>query len=172
MKNLNRRDLCVALSAFAALGGVATVEGQGLNGVVPSSDKVLSESEVFPFDKLAVHQNANGGQTRNVVTGVLATGEAVEIHETTLPPGKMPHPPHKHQHSEFMMVREGMLEFDNDGKLERVGPGGRDVCGFECDAWSEECWECAGELLRDRDWAAECSGERLVRLVWFSADRC
>jgi quercetin dioxygenase-like cupin family protein len=124
MKNLNRRDLCVALSAFAALGGVSTAEGQGLNGVVPSSDKVLSESEVFPFDKLPVHKNANGGETRNVVTGVLVTGEAVEIHETTLPPGKMPHPPHRHQHSEFMMVREGELEFNNNGKLERVGPGG------------------------------------------------
>ena len=88
MKNLNRRDLCVALSAFAALGGVSTAEGQGLNGVVPSSDKVLSESEAFQFNKLPVHQNANGGQTRNVVTGVLVTGEAVEIHETTLPPGQ------------------------------------------------------------------------------------
>jgi mannose-6-phosphate isomerase-like protein (cupin superfamily) len=124
MKDMNRRDVLVALSALAALGGVATAEGQGLNGVVPSSDKVLSESEVFPFDKLPVNQNANGGQTRNVVTGVLVTGEAVEIHETTLPPGKMPHPPHKHQHSEFMMVREGELEFNNDGKLSRVGPGG------------------------------------------------
>ena len=124
MKDMNRRDVLVALSAFAALGGVATVEGHAQNGIVPSSDRVLSESEVFPFDKLPVHKNANGGATRNVVTGVLATGEAVEIHETTLPPGQMPHPPHRHQHSEFMMVREGELEFNNNGKLSRVGPGG------------------------------------------------
>ena len=119
MKNLNRRDLCVALSAFAALGGVG-VEGQ----TAKPGETVLSHSETFPFDKLPVKHSANGGASRAVVQGVLATGEAVELHETTLPPGQMPHPPHKHRHSEFMMVREGLLEFDNDGKPERVGPGG------------------------------------------------
>ena len=124
MADMNRRDVFVALSAFAALGGVASASGQGLNGIVPSSDKVLSESEAFLYDKLPVHKNTNGGETRNVVTGVLVTGEAVELHQTLLPPGQMPHPPHKHRHSEFMMVREGTLEFDNDGKKERVGPGG------------------------------------------------
>jgi quercetin dioxygenase-like cupin family protein len=123
MKNLNRRDLCVALSAFAAMGGVA-VEGQMTGTQGPSGENVLSHSETFPFDKLPVKHSANGGASRAVVQGVLATGEAVELHETTLPPGQMPHPPHKHRHSEFMMVREGELEFDNDGKPERVGPGG------------------------------------------------
>jgi quercetin dioxygenase-like cupin family protein len=120
MKDLNRRDLFVALSAFAAMG-VGAVEGQA---VVGPGETVLAQSETFPFDKLPVNKSANGGASRAVVQGVLATGEAVELHETTLPPGQMPHPPHKHRHSEFMMVREGLLEFDNDGKPERVGPGG------------------------------------------------
>jgi quercetin dioxygenase-like cupin family protein len=120
MKSLNRRDLCVALSAFAAMGSV-TAEGQAPG---PAGQNVLSHSATFPFDKLVVKHSANGGASRAVVQGVLATGESVELHETTLPPGQMPHPPHKHRHSEFMMVREGELEFDNDGKPERVGPGG------------------------------------------------
>jgi quercetin dioxygenase-like cupin family protein len=117
MKNLNRRDLFVALSAFAAMGGVVA-EAQA------AGDTELVHSQTFPFDKLPVKKSVNGGASRAVVQGVLATGEAVELHETTLPPGQMPHPPHKHRHSEFMMVREGLLEFDNDGKPERVGPGG------------------------------------------------
>jgi quercetin dioxygenase-like cupin family protein len=120
MKNLNRRDLCVALSAFAAMGG-GMVEAQV---AAEPGGTVLAQSETFPFDKLPVKRSANGGVSRAVVQGVLATGEAVELHETTLPPGQMPHPAHKHRHSEFMMVREGLLEFDNDGTPERVGPGG------------------------------------------------
>ncbi|RSL15817.1 cupin domain [Edaphobacter aggregans] len=121
MKNLNRRDLCVALSAFAAMGSVsasAQAQAQAMPG-----EKVLSTPGAFPFDSLTPKKTENG-VTRPVIQGVLPTGEAVELHETTLLPGHMPHPAHKHRHSEFMMIREGTIEFDNDGKKERVGPGG------------------------------------------------
>ncbi len=118
MKNLNRRDLCVALSAFAAMGSVsASSQAQAMSG-----EKVLSTPQAFPFDSLPVKKTENG-VSRAVIQGVLPTGEAVEMHETTLLPGHMPHPAHKHRHSEFMMIREGTIEFDNDGKKERVGPG-------------------------------------------------
>lgn len=133
MNTMNRRDLCVALSSFAALA-VASGEGQSVTKAAgdvmavsapPGSagDAVLSTQRTFRFGELPVAKTDNG-ESRAVTRGVLVTGEAVELHETTLLPGHMPHPPHKHRHSEFMMIREGTLEFDNNGTSERVEPGG------------------------------------------------
>ena len=113
---MNRRDFGVAMAAFAALGLTASAQGNG--------DADLSSSRVFKFEDLVEHKSDNGGWSRAITHGTLPTGEFMELHETMLPPGKMPHPPHKHRHSEFMMVREGQLEFDSDGTPERVGPGG------------------------------------------------
>jgi quercetin dioxygenase-like cupin family protein len=118
MMNMNRRDLCIALSSLAALAAAKPAAGQA-----GSDEPVLSVPRSYRFDELPVKPGPNG-ESRAVLHGVLPTGESVEMHETTLLPGHMPHPPHKHKHSEFMLIREGQLEFDSDGKKERVGPGG------------------------------------------------
>jgi quercetin dioxygenase-like cupin family protein len=112
MKNLNRRELCAVLSAFAASGSLM------------ADEPVLAHSAIFPFDKLPVHPTANGGASRAVIQGKLATGEFVEVHETSLPPGQMPHPPHRHTHSEFLLIREGKLEVTSDGQHGTVEAGG------------------------------------------------
>jgi quercetin dioxygenase-like cupin family protein len=132
MNAMNRRELCVALSSFAALAAVAAEAQEPGNlpetMAVPKppgspGDPVLSTPRSFRFEDLPVVKTANG-ETRAVIRGVLPTGEAVEMHETSLLPGHMPHPPHQHKHSEFMLVREGQMEFENNGKPERIGPGG------------------------------------------------
>jgi len=132
MNTLNRRDLCVALSSLAALAATASeaqtsTQAQDRMAISPpagsTGNPVLSIQRTFPFADLPVVKNANG-ESRAVVHGVLPTGETVEMHETTLLPGHMPHPPHKHLHSEFMLIREGTVEIDNDGRPERLGPGG------------------------------------------------
>jgi mannose-6-phosphate isomerase-like protein (cupin superfamily) len=108
---MTRRDLTSLISVF------------GLAGLA-KGDPETAHSRAFQFDQLPVHRSTGGAETRPVMKGTLATGEAVEIHETTLMPGQMPHPAHKHVHSEFMMIREGTVEFLMEGRSEQVGPGG------------------------------------------------
>lgn len=97
---------------------------QGTPAPAGSGDKVLSDSGVFPLEQMTAVKTANGGESRNVVRGVLKTGEGVALHESTLQPGMSPNAGHAIQHSEFIVVREGTLQFEHDGKTERVGPGG------------------------------------------------
>jgi mannose-6-phosphate isomerase-like protein (cupin superfamily) len=88
------------------------------------TEPVLSQSKVFTLDQLPLRTMPNGGKSWDVLHGTLATGETVAIHESTQPAGLPPNPPHTIQHSEFIFVREGTLEFLHDGKAERVGAGG------------------------------------------------
>ena len=120
MSEMNRRELGLALSAFAMLGSLSA-EGQSSAsaGDVPK----LVHSEVFSYDKLPVKTAPNGMLSRAVVRGTLATGEFIEVHETMLPAGEMPHPPHRHTHSELLLIREGELQVDSDGQRGIVHAG-------------------------------------------------
>ncbi len=120
VKAMNRRELGLALSAFAALGSLSA-EAQG-NASSTEGPRLL-HSALFPFDKLPVKTSPNGMESRAVVRGTLATGEYIEVHETMLPAGEMPHPPHRHTHSEVLLIREGKVQVDSDGERGIVTPG-------------------------------------------------
>lgn len=83
----------------------------------------LASARVFHYSQMTPHTAANGAVGRNVFTGKLATGESVGVHETMQPAGTRPNPPHRIQHSEIIVVQQGTLEFDHDGKTERAGAG-------------------------------------------------
>jgi len=77
---------------------------------------------MYPFEKLPIRTPKNA-QIRDVLKGKLATGESLEVHETTLPPGVAPHPPHHHVHSEMWLIREGTVELTVNGTSSLLGPG-------------------------------------------------
>ncbi|HEU5340232.1 cupin domain-containing protein [Edaphobacter sp.] len=91
---------------------------------IPANANVLAQSRVFHLDQMPVRKMANGGRSWDVVRGVLATGEVIAIHESEQPAGLAPNPAHTIEHTEFITIIEGTLEFTYDGKAERVGPGG------------------------------------------------
>ena len=89
-----------------------------------SEQPSLLHSAGYSFEQLPVKRSSGGATTRAVLHGKLPTGEVVEIHETTLLPGQMPHPAHKHLHTEFMLIREGSVQFTANGNSHDLGPGG------------------------------------------------
>lgn len=113
--SLTRREICLVVPSALLTSLVTKAELQS----EASGD--LS-SAMFPYDKLPLH-TSNTAAIRSVLKGKLATGESVEVHETTLPPGGAPHPPHHHPHSEMWLIREGTVEITVNNTATRLGPG-------------------------------------------------
>jgi mannose-6-phosphate isomerase-like protein (cupin superfamily) len=148
MRNLTRRDVCVGLPALAVVG-TGVVQGQvhasefpapqgpqPAGGTVPANDKpgapiagagTIGPARAIAFEAMPARMNANGGESRDIARGTLATGETVNLHQSMQVVGQTPPALHVIQHSEFVCVREGEMEFQHevDGKLvsEKAGPG-------------------------------------------------
>jgi XRE family transcriptional regulator, regulator of sulfur utilization len=90
----------------------------------PPAEPRLTESKTFSPDELPARTMPNGGKSWNILHGTLATGETIAIHESQQPAGTPSNPPHQIGHSEFIFVRQGTLEFQHEGKSERVSAGG------------------------------------------------
>ena len=118
MKEMNRREVIGAMSAFAFLTTLA--DAQKAESGTPGD---LTRSRVFSYDSLPVVHAQSGNESRAVVEGNLLTSEHVELHQTTLQPGLMPHPPHRHSNSEFILLRQGTVDYLTDGHVERVNVG-------------------------------------------------
>lgn len=111
---VTRRQLCSILPAVMLPAMVSPPASAEQDKAMPST--------IYPFEKLPV-QTTNQAQIRPVLKGKLVTGESLEVHETTLPPGGAPHAPHHHVHSEMWLIREGTVELTVNGTSYTIGPG-------------------------------------------------
>jgi len=112
--SLTRRDACSLIPVVLAVG-------TGFSRFTTQDDSLSSAT--FAFASLPV-QESDHAQVRAVIKGKLATGEHIEVHETTLPPNGYPHPPHRHVHSEMWLIREGTVEITINGASHRLDAGG------------------------------------------------
>src|ERR1700733_335043 len=131
MKNMSRRDVCVALPALAAVGAGVTeaLEAQthtsefpppqtappgtvAAKAVPATTGGTLGPAHAIQFDQVPATTTANGGDRRVMLHGRLETGEMVEVHQSMQTPGTPAPPLHVIQHSEMILVREGTLRFD------------------------------------------------------------
>ena len=103
-----------ALLACIIVTGIAAAE---------TTLPMLDHAKVFKLADGAPRKFAKGGGARDLILGTLKTGEAVRVHESMQPEGAEPNPAHAIDHSEFIIVGEGTLEFIHDGITETAGPG-------------------------------------------------
>jgi quercetin dioxygenase-like cupin family protein len=115
MQTLTRRKALSLLPALAAASGVASIAEDA-----PGS---LAKSHAYSLQSLKVVQQKSGWETRPVLSGKIADGEALDIHHSTLPAGQMPHPPHQHKHAELMVLLEGRIDFYNNSVIEHMVSG-------------------------------------------------
>ena len=103
--SLSRRDLTLLLAA-------ANVNAQ----------KTTLPSHSYRFEDLPVKTS---GENRSwaVLDGLTHSGFHIDMHQTELAPGKIPHAAHHHEHEEMLMIREGEIEMTISGKTAKLGPG-------------------------------------------------
>ena len=109
---ITRRDLLVALIAIAGTAGVYALADQ----------TPVMGSTVFDWNSIPV-KVTEVGSVRSFFRARTATLDELDLHVTTLEPGKSPHPPHQHPNEELIIVMKGTVETLSNGKWKRVGPG-------------------------------------------------
>lgn len=126
MRNISRRKLYALLPALAAAATSPLSSAQQSSAANSQSAGSLGDARVIPLENMQERKTATG-ESWGIAHGTLATGETVNLHQSMQMAGAPPVQLHVIQHSEFILVREGELEFQHeaDGKVisERATPG-------------------------------------------------
>jgi quercetin dioxygenase-like cupin family protein len=107
-----RRDLIVATAAVSLTIGAFAIADQ---------PHILG-STAFDWNSVPA-KPTDVGSVRSFFKERTATLDELEVHVTTLDPGKSPHPPHRHPNEEMVIIRQGTADVLINGEWKRVGPG-------------------------------------------------
>ncbi len=113
MRLLTRRDLGIALISIV---GTCCAFAR-----VDQKPAILGWA-VYDWNSIPVVKT-DVGESRQFFRAPTATLDQLEVHATTLEPGKQSHPPHRHANEEVIIVDQGTVEAFGAGKWTRVGPG-------------------------------------------------
>lgn len=79
-------------------------------------------SNVYAWNDLAVTKTANAEQ-RQILEGTTPAFKHLKVHATTLNAHQKPHPSHRHDDEELIIVKEGELTVTIEGKTETLEAG-------------------------------------------------
>jgi len=102
--------------------GIALLLAIGVVGVRVRAAQDALPTSLLSHDALQVRTSVST-EIRQMLTGATHSGYRVDLHETALAAGQMPHAAHHHVHEEMLLIREGTLEVTVKGRTERLGPG-------------------------------------------------
>jgi quercetin dioxygenase-like cupin family protein len=109
---ITRRDIVVALIAMASTAFAFAIADQS----------PIMGSAAFDWNSIPA-KPTEVGSVRSFFKARTATLEELEVHVTTLDPGKASHPPHRHPNEEMVIVKQGTVEVLVNGDWKRMGPG-------------------------------------------------
>jgi len=111
-----RTRLLLPAAAFAATLAAQTIDA-------PNALPAKMGSVVIPWEKLAPNSPTRTGARRAVFDAPTATLEKFHCHISTLDPGQSTGAPHRHPQEEIVIVKEGSLEVNLDGRKQTAPAG-------------------------------------------------
>jgi XRE family transcriptional regulator, regulator of sulfur utilization len=88
----------------------------------PAAQTTVLPSQVIDWNSMKTTATKTG-ERRMVFDAPTDTVDKLHLHITTLNPGENTGPLHRHPQEEMVIVKEGTIEVNIDGRKQTVGPG-------------------------------------------------
>jgi quercetin dioxygenase-like cupin family protein len=106
------------------LAGTVQIQAQSVvvSSYAPPTQSTVLATTFVDWDSL-VPTSTPVGQIRHVFDNPTVAMDKLEVHITTLNPGKESHPVHRHPWEEILLVKDGDFEVSVNGHKQHAGPG-------------------------------------------------